>query len=708
MTDSLNFKNFLRPQSVAIVGASPQQGSPRNTLVRNLQKHGYKGQIYPVSPSHTEIEGLKAYKSVSDLPEPADIALIITPAHTVPAIIAQCGQAGIRNAVVFSAGFEEVEGGDVLAQELKQAANENNVTVLGPNCQGIWSVQHKAILTFSPAALNRDEIHHAPIAIVSQSGALAGAMANALLRIGLGCSYVVSVGNETCMDSLDALDNIVEQEDVRTVALYVEGLDDAARILSIAHKARARGVQIIVLKTGRSAIGQEATASHTGKIASSHAVYTDVLDQAGIISVNSLQEVVSALEVLTFLPDPRISGDALGGISIMSASGGAGALLADYSSEREVPLAEFSPAATERLEQVLPKFARKANPIDLTGQINTDRDLFRNTCEALGADLRTEAVAVQFSSSGRRYLNENAAVYKTLASQGLPVVISFIGEAVEPEVRKEFRDAGVLLSPDPAVTMQSLAWLYQRAHYATLPAPRLRTTTVAEAARDDWKGMMQFLEQSGITPANWLILSPSDRADQACASLTYPLVVKVLPSESEHKTELGLVKLRVGTPQDVDIIAADFRQRLGKPHAGILVQEMIGDGVEVVLSCLRNTDFGPVLSIGSGGIAIELYRDVANLALPVTREQVIAALKKLKLWTLLQGFRGKPSADVEALADAAVRFGDRFLATPDAQEYEINPVMVRVKGKGIRAVDALVNIKTASATASEQTEPVGV
>lgn len=702
----MKFENFLRPRSVAIIGASPQRGSPRNTLVRNLQKHGYQGNIYPVSPSHAEVEGLKAYQSVSELPEPADVALIITPAKTVPGVVAECGRAGIHNAIVFSAGFEEVEGGEVLASELAQAASDNHVAVLGPNCQGIWSVQHKAIQTFSPAALNRDEIHHAPIAIVSQSGALAGAMANALLRIGLGCSYVVSVGNETCVDSLDALDSIVEQDDVRSVALYVEGLDHADRILAIAHKARARGVQIVVLKTGRSAIGQEATASHTGKIASSHAVYNDVLEQAGIISVNSLQEVVSAMEVLAFLPNPRLSGDTLGGVSIMSASGGAGALLADYSSERDVPLCEFSPSAQQRLEQVLPEFARKANPIDLTGQINTDRDLFRNACETVGADPRTEAVAVQFSSSGRRYLNENAEVYKNLASQGLPVVISFIGEAIEPEVRKDFRDAGVLLSPDPFITMQSLAWLYQRARYAALPEPRSRDISGNRAAHDDWAGMMQCLEECGVTPANWLILSPEDRADTACSTLNYPVVVKVLPSESEHKTELGLVKLRVGSPAEVDAIAADFRKRLGKPNAGILVQEMVGDGIEVVLSCLRNTDFGPILSIGSGGIAIELYRDVTNLALPVTRDQVIAALGKLKLWTLLQGFRGKPPADIDALADAAVRFGDMFLATPDAQEYEINPVMVGAKGKGIRAVDALVSIKPAEKTKEPQAAPV--
>lgn len=690
MTDTNSFDKFLHPRSVAIIGASPQRGSPRNTLVRNLQKHGYEGKIYPVSPSHAEVEGLKAYKSVAELPEPADVALVITPAQTVPGIIADCGRAGIRNAIVFSAGFEEVDGGEELARQLAQAAREHHVAVLGPNCQGIWSVLHKAMLTFSPAALNAEKIHHAPIAIVSQSGALAGAMANALLRMGLGCSYIVSVGNETCVDSLDALESIVEQDDVRAVALYVEGLDDAARILPIAHRARTRGVQIVVLKTGRSAIGQEATASHTGKIASSHAVYTDVLEQAGIISVNSLQDVVAAMEVLAFLPDPRLSGDPQGGLSIMSASGGAGALLADYSSETSIPLAEFSPAIKERLDQVLPAFARKANPIDLTGQINTDRDLFKNTCEAVGADPRTEAVAVQFSSSGRRYLNENGDVYKSLARQGLPVVISFIGEAIEPEVRKDFREAGVLLSPDPFVTMQSLSWLYQRSRAAALPAPRPREAVPAQPARSDWEGMMQFLDRSGVTPATWLILKAGDRAEQACASLNFPVVVKVLPSESEHKTELGLVKLRVGSAEEVDAIAADFRMHLGKPEAGILVQEMVSDGVEVVLSCLRNTDFGPILSIGSGGVAIELYRDVTHLALPVTREQVIAALRKLKLWTLLEGFRGKPAADIDAFADAAVRFGDLFLATPDAQEYEVNPVMVRPAGLGIVAVDALV------------------
>jgi acyl-CoA synthetase (NDP forming) len=283
----------------------------------------------------------------------------------------------------------------------------------------------------------------------------------------------------------------------------------------------------------------------------------------------------------------------------------------------------------------------------------------------------------------------NAEVFNALARK-VPVFLSIMGEAVEPEIRKDFRDAGVLLVGDPSAAMSALSLLYRRRNAMRLPpVPQLRDMA-RRAAPTEWADMMQSCEDSGVTPARWVVLGADDRASKACAHLSYPLVVKALPSEAEHKTEMGLVKLRVQSPEDVDVLAAQFRQRMDKPRAGILVQEMVGDGVEVVLSCLRNADFGPVISIGTGGVAIELYRDVAYLALPVSEEQVVAALQRLKLWTLLQGFRGKPAADVEALARAAVRFGDMFLASPEVQEFEINPIIVKKKGEGLAAVDALV------------------
>jgi acyl-CoA synthetase (NDP forming) len=527
--------------------------------------------------------------------------------------------------------------------------------------------------------------------VISQSGALAGAIGNSLQYSGMGCSYIVSVGNETCLDALDLLGWVIEQDDVRVVALYIEGLHDATRILEIAGRARARGVQIVALKTGRSAVGQQATASHTGKIASSHAVYSDVLEQAGVISVNSLAELLAAVEVLAFLENPRVSNDSKGGVAVLSSSGGAGALLADHSSELEIPMSEFSPEIAAKLETILPEFARKANPVDLTGQIYSIPNLFRDTCLALCSDSRTEALVVQFASSGSRGLQENAEVFKSVARK-LPVIASFVAETIENDSRQTLREAGVLLCADPALTMSALSLLYARRRMSALPKALQRDALPARAAPRDWAQTMGFCEQSGIKPANWVVLGPEDHAAKTCAEMRYPLVVKVLPADAEHKTELGLVRLRVRSAEEVDAHAAEFRQRLGKPHLGVLVQEMVDEGVEVVLSCLRQTDFGPVMSIGSGGVAIELYRDITHLALPVSEEQVITAVRKLKLWTLLQGYRGKPSADIDALARAAVRFGDMFLATPDVSEFEINPVIVRQQGHGLSAVDALVTI----------------
>ena len=690
MRQTVDFDTFLRPRSVAVVGASPQRGAARNTLLRNLMKHGFEGPIYPVSPSHAEIEGLRAYKTLAELPQAPELAMIITPAATVPGLIAECGAKGVRHAIVFSSGFEETEGGQALAQQLAAAAREHGVTVMGPNCQGVWSVRNKTILSFGAAALNTETLLHAPIAIVSQSGALSGALAGGLLRRLIGCSYIVSVGNETCVDALDALASLVRQDDVRAVALYVEGLDEAARILPIAERARDRGVQIVVLKAGRSEVGQQATASHTGKIASPHAVYADVLAAAGVICVDSLQDLITAMEVLAFLPDPRVSGDAQGGVSVLSSSGGAGALLADYTGDMGLSMARFSAATEQRLKQSLPAFARIANPVDLTGQVTTDRDLFKNACEAVSAEPRTEAVIVQFSTSGRRYLEESGHAFKAVAATGLPTVVSFVGDAMEAPLVREFREAGVFLSPDPRVSMWALQLLYQRQRSKTLPRLPQRAPAAPRAVPSDWDTAMRFLGDSGLTPARWVVLQASQRAAQACAALHYPVVVKVLPSESEHKTELGLVKLRVTSADEVDRLAAEFRSKLGKPGAGILVQEMVGEGVEVVLSCLRKTDFGPVLSIGSGGVAIELYRDITHLALPTTKEHVLAAIGRLKLATLLAGFRGKPAADIDALAEAAVRFGDQFLACAGASEFEVNPVIVLPRGQGLRAVDALV------------------
>lgn len=684
---------LFRPESIAVIGASPQQGNPRNSVLRAPLKHGFKGAVFPVSPTHEEIEGLKAYKKVGDIPVVPDVALIITPAKTVPGLIEECGLKGIRNVIVFSAGFEETEAGKDLARELASVAKRFDMNLIGPNCQGVWSVKHPAMLTYSPAAMNWDRIDHGPIAIVSQSGALAGAICNSLQKNRLGISYMVSVGNETVFDSLDALDWIVEQPDVRVVALYIEGLDDASRIFKIADKARRSNVQIIVLKAGQSDIGQSATASHTGKIASPHAIYHDAMEQAGVISVDSLSELLSAVEVLGFLKDPRVGEGDHAGVGILTSSGGAGALLADHSSAFAVPMAQFGDEANKTLNELLPEFARKSNPIDLTGQINTNQELINETCRTLIRDRATEAVVVQHGSNGLYWLKKDGDVLIELARE-LPVIISFVGEHFDAETKRKFLEGGVLLSYDPSTTMAALSLIYKRRALQAVKLASRRNIEEKPAPRN-FAEAMNFCDEIGITPAKWAVLNLGDQAKSKCAELIYPVVVKALPEDADHKTELGLVTLRVANSVSVDNLAESYREKMKNPFAGILVQEMLSGGVEVVLSCMRGTDFGPILTVGAGGVAVELYKDVSHLALPVTPDQVTAALKKLKLWTVLLGFRGARLADIDALVSAIVRFGDRFLQTEELAEVELNPVMVLPKGQGVRAVDVLLSLTNA-------------
>lgn len=691
--DSTRLDKLFKPQKVVVIGASPDRGTPRNSIVRVLLQTGFPGTIYLVHPRHKEVEGLPCYPDLAALPDVPDVALVITPSQTVPGIIAECGEKGIPAAVVFSAGFEEIEEGKALAAKLLKSANQHDVVLLGANCQGTWSVREKVILSFGAAALRLRDPIHAPVAIVSQSGALGGAIALYLQTADIGCAYNVSVGNETQLDILDCLSWIVEQDDVRVAALYMEGLNDGSRLLSIAERARQNGIQIVALKAGNSALGQSATASHTGKIASAHSIYRDVLDQAGVIIVDSFADLLSIIETLTYLPRPRPSGDPLGGVSALSISGGACALLADHAEHDGVPMAEFSPDFAKALEELFPAFGRSANPADMTGYIRSQPTLLDDSLALMTDDPRTEALIMQFSSSGRRDLEEKGALFKTAAQEKkLPVIMSFAGEQPPSELRKEYRENGVLFCQDPAATIRALHWIYKRERYLERALCETRPPLPPRAAPRDWPAMMGILAVCGIDAPGWRILQPDEHAAEACRDLAYPLVVKVLPSESDHKTELGLVKLRVTSPEDVDALAASFRKTLEKPDAGILVQEMVDGGVEVVLSCLQKTDFGPVLTIGLGGMGIELFRDVAHLALPADATQVGNALQKLKLWTLLNGFRGRPKADIKALTDAAVRFGDLFMAMPDVDEFEVNPLMVLPEGKGVVAVDALVSL----------------
>lgn len=686
----MRLEPLFHARSVALVGLSGDARKMTGAPLTILRQTGFPGEIYPVNPKYEEIDGLRSYPSIAALPVVPDVAMIMLPASACARAVRDCATKGIRACVIPSSGFEETEDGAAHAQALKRAARDAGVAVVGPNCEGLWSVRDRVLLTFGSAA-RREVLHHAPIAILSQSGAMAGAVARHLQNDAVGCSYVVSVGNEAVLTVADYLEWMIEQDDVRVVLLFIEGLRDGERLLGLIRRAVKRGIRIVVLKSGNSAAGVEAAASHTGKIATSYAVYRDLLHHAGAVLVDSLSAFIAAGEVLATAPLPADRG-AQGGVSVFSIPGGTRAMTADHFELRDVPMATFARTTVAALSASLPEFGGVENPTDLTGQVLSHPGLFDTCLATIADDPNTEALVVQVANRGPRDILERTELLRAVASQsGVPVVATFLGDALPASDRATLRAAGVLCARDPAEAALFLGWLYaaRRAAAATESAP-IAAAPPTPLPRT-WEETVHWLRGAEIAVPHGRIMQPRETARSACEMLHFPVAVKALPEHADHKTELGLLALGVTSATQVEREAKRIRRALGRADAPVLVQEMVSGGVEVLLAAVRNPDFGPVLAIGLGGIAVELFRDVAWIALPASPQDIKRAIAPLKLATVLAGFRGKPAGDVEALAQAAARFGAKFISvSPRAAEFEVNPLLVLPAGQGVVAVDALV------------------
>ncbi|MYZ46427.1 acetate--CoA ligase family protein [Propylenella binzhouense] len=684
---------LFRARSVALVGVSSDPAKLTGAPLRNLLKTGYQGAIYPVNPRYERIGDLRCFGSIEDLPEAPDAALIMLGAKQVPQAIEDCGRKGTQAAIVLSSGFEETTEGAALARQLATAAAANRVAVIGPNCEGIWSVRNRMVLTFGSAA-NREQLHHAPLAVVSQSGAIAGAISRHVQDSGFGCSYVASVGNETCLDAVDVIEWLLQQDDVKVIALFLEGLKRGHRLVEVANQARRRGIQIVALKSGNTALGRIAAGSHTGKIASAEAIYRDVFRQCGIIQVEGINELLEASEILTSLRRPRRASGASPGVAVFSIPGGTRALTVDLCEKHNVPLATFDTATEKGLADLLPSFSRAANPTDLTGQVLSDPDLFRNTLAMVATDPNCEALLVQFANRGPADFRENfdrmAAVAEDLE---MPVVASFLGDLLPAHERRAAMEKGVLPVREPADAVRQLGWLYETARNAEASRPtrprKVMPGLPGGLGSLSWPTLVNLLEAAGIEVPRTALLT--GRVEPlALAGLAFPLVVKVLPEHADHKTELGLVEVGLHSFEVVEEAANRLRKALGNPDAPLLIQEMVR-GVEVVLSAIADPDFGPMLAVGTGGTGVELWGDLAYLPLPTDEAAVTSCLERLKLGRLLKGFRGRPPADVEALVRASVRLGDLMLSLDGkVMQIEINPLFVLPAGSGVVAADILV------------------
>lgn len=684
---------LFKPRSVAVVGASGDPAKLAGRALLRLTQHAFPGDLYLVNPRRSEISGYRCYPSVTAIGEQVDVALITLPAAQVPETIRECGEAGVGFAVVVSSGFGEAPGSEALSADLADALKTSGIRLVGPNCEGIWSTPASMALTFGSAA-DRPGLLAGPVSLISQSGSIGGACIRELQDRGVGCRYFASTGNEVDLTAPDLLEYMIDEGGSRVIAMFIEGLRGGARLVELGRRAAARGIRLVALSAGASEIGKAATASHTGRMASSADVYRDLLRQSGVLQVATFAQLVDAIEVGAFAPLPGGTGaQPESGVGIVSVSGGSRALLADACERFGLPLATYGAATTEALDELLPKFGVSTNPTDLTGQVVGDLELFSQVLETVKRDSRTEALVVQYANGAEHQLGAQLELYRGLAVDGrFPVVISVLGR-LPGNPTAALRDAGLITSADPSDAIERVGWLYAWRRFAAEQPerPAAPVPSALPGSLASWQARMAFLAEAGIEAPAWTIADP---ADPGSVDLPFPLVVKALPELAEHKTESGLVFVGIADRTELAQVFDTFRSRVpdGTPA---LVQHMVRGHAEVLLATRYDPDFGAVLVVGSGGTITELERDLAYVALPAGRGEIEAALRRLRLWGRLQPFRGRPACDVSAIIDAAEALSTAFLRyCRPGDEIELNPLIARLAGEGASAVDVLAAVAT--------------
>jgi acetate---CoA ligase (ADP-forming) len=707
----------MNPRSVAIIGASQRGASalnrePRgNRVIRNLKSFGYPGRILTVNPKYTEVMGCPCYPEISAVPEPVDCVVLAVPNRHVPDLLDSAAAAGVRAAVVFSAGFAETgaEGKERQAR-LETLSRERGFLICGPNCYGVLNVFGKAPLFASTIPQG---FLAGPVALVSQSGGLSTTIANALmLNRHVGLSHIVSCGNQAGATVEEYFNYFVEDDNTKVIAAFVEGFKQPHKLLEVARKAAGREKPLIVLKGGRSEVSQRAAATHSGSLAGAAEVIDAAFRQAGVVAVRSLNELMDAVSAFS---SERFIKHYRGGrrIGVLSGSGGECTLVSDAASNVGLEVPELTETTKSQLQEAIADFGNMNNPLDGTGAMYDDEKIFPRLLQALIDDANIDVVTVNLEAndprpkelkSGNRF---SAAIERAAASSKKPIACfsSIVGGPVDPEILVPLRQAGVPLMEGAecaTTTIRNLAEYYEfqksrKAATSNEAPPVIEKKLASGILTADTA--FRLLEDAGIPVASTVLTRNADEAVTAAERIGFPVALKVESTQITHKSDVGGVALRLTDASQVREAYGRIRDEVSRraPTAkidGVLVQRMAGDGVEMILGVKRDPLFGPVILCGFGGILVELLKDVAVGIPPLLRAHAREMLKRLRGFPILAGMRGKPPADVAALCDAVVNVGGLATALGDQLlGLDINPLIVLPEGQGVIAVDVVVEIQ---------------
>ncbi len=695
---------------MAVLGAAADPGRVGGRAIAYLKRYGYRGRIYPVNPRHPIIGGLPAYPSLAALPEVPELAVVSLPAALVLETVRECVAAAVGAVVIYTSGFAETgAAGLALEGELRRLA-AGQTLICGPNCQGVANLFEGMVANFS-SSFQSLMVEPGPVGFVTQSGLFGGIMVHECRARGLGLGYLVSTGNEAGVQFADVVGELVADPRIRVVGGYLEGVRDGERLRAAALAAHRYGKPLVVLKVGRSLEGSRAAASHTGSLTGSHQTYMAACRQWGIVDVDDTEELFDVVELFA-RSGRRTAGPRVG---ILTNSGGVGVYCADLVRELRLDLAEFSAHTEAAIRARLPEFGSAANPVDITLQGFTDADAVGSHVRNLLADGGVDAALLFF---GAQLVNVEPLVDEVVAayqSTSKPVVVVWM--ASHPEGLTRLQSSGVPVFPDPARGLRALAALVRFSRLLPGPADRDPSAVgaaaraarlVREAAARGERNMGQaaakdLLQALGMRVPRRLHADDPVAAGAAADLISGRVALKLDSPEVLHKTEAGGVALGLEGAAEVSAAASAMLERVGRERpgvrrAGLIVEEMVEGGLELIVGLKRDPSFGLVVLAGIGGTAAEVLADTAVRVAPVSRAESAAMLDELRGAALLRGHRGGPVLDREAVVDVLVQLSELGLAAAELAELDVNPLLVLPAGEGVVALDALTVLDAAGSS----------
>ena len=704
---------LLSPNAVAIIGAAPDEEMLRGRILYVMKQHPFAGAIYPVSRSHDEVQGLKAYPSIEDLPERVDLAIMIIPAQFVPDELERCGKAGVKAVQILTSGFAEEIGDDgaKAQQQLREIAERYDMAVVGPNSEGFASTKVALCPTFSPTFNNQTRPRvpewrkNGHIAAVAQSGGIGFAFYDRGRPKELPFSYVVTTGNEAAINGFDVIEHIIDRNDTDVFLMFMEDVKDPDTFRRVAEKAMRAGKPLIVTKVGKSAAGERAAASHTAALAGSYSTYQAMFRKYGIIEGRDTDEMVEMAMGFSLFGHCLPKGKRVG---IVTGSGGGGGWMADTCSLQGLEVPTLDAATRAVIDARIPAYGTSQNPVD--GTAGAVREI--GYANLLGMVRDSESVdAIIGITSARRastYENERENLTKLARETEKPILIwSYTNPA--DEAVTSLSQIGLPLFTNNNNCARTL---YEMSEYRTFRERFLRApeiTTGSSATRSSAKAALDsaglvlceyqarpVLAEYGIGDGQARMVKSAQEAVDIAAGIDGPVALKVQSPDILHKSEAGAVALSLRVADDVraaydKIMASAKAYNSSADIHGVLVQPMAPAGQEMILGVNQDEKFGPILMVGLGGIHVEVLKDVAFSPVPFGTDDARRLLDQLKGAALLHGVRGEAPADIDALVDLMVRLS-KFAADHGEKiaEIDLNPVLVHPKGQGVSIADALI------------------